>query len=103
MDRQCIFALLIFNGNVREGRIVIRIYMDKKLVIRVKIPLFPKHFLHNIFRGKRRHTMKKILKHYILSEKEMDEIRYTLDWYHKYKILSELEWKSDEKDAEISE
>ena len=33
MDRQCIFALLIFNGNVREGRIVIRIYMDKKLVI----------------------------------------------------------------------
>lgn len=47
--------------------------------------------------------MKKILKHYILSEKEMDEIRYTLDWYHKYKILAELEWKSDEKDTETPE
>ena len=47
--------------------------------------------------------MKKILKHYILSEKEMEEISYTQDWNHKYKILSELERKSDEKDAEISE
>ena len=103
MDRQCIFALLIFNGNVREGRIVIRIYMDKKLVIRVKIPLFPKHFLHNILRGKRRYAMKKIFNYYILTAKEMDEIQYTIDWYHKYKILAEREWKSDEKDAEVPE
>lgn len=47
--------------------------------------------------------MKKLFNHYILSEKEMDEIQYTIDWYHKYKILTELEWKSDEKDTETPE
>lgn len=47
--------------------------------------------------------MKKIFNHYILTAKEMDEIQYTIDWYHKYKILVELEWKSDEKDAETPE
>ena len=47
--------------------------------------------------------MKKIFNHYILTVKEMDEIQYTIDWYHKYKILAELEWKSDEKDAEAPE
>ncbi len=47
--------------------------------------------------------MKKIFNYYILSAKEMDEIQYTIDWYHKYKILAELEWKSDEKDAETPE
>jgi hypothetical protein len=76
---------------------------QKRLVIRVKTPLFPQPFSHNILRGKRRHAMKKIFNHYILSAKEMDEIQYTIDWYHKYKILAELEWKSDEKDAEAPE
>ena len=47
--------------------------------------------------------MKKLFNHYILTEKEMDKIKYTIDWYHKYKILAELEWKSDEKDAETPE
>ena len=47
--------------------------------------------------------MKKIFNYYILSAKEMDKIQYTIDWYHKYKILAELEWKSDEKDAEAPE
>ena len=47
--------------------------------------------------------MKKIFNYYILSAKEMDEIQYTIDWYHKYKILAELEQKSDEKDAETPE
>ena len=47
--------------------------------------------------------MKKIFNYYILSAKEMDEIQHTIDWYHKYKILAELEWKSDEKDAETPE
>lgn len=76
---------------------------QKRLVIRVKTPLFPGPFSHTILRGKRRHTMKKIFNHYILTAKEMDEIQYTIDWYHKYKILAELEWKSDEKDAEAPE
>jgi hypothetical protein len=75
----------------------------KRLVIRVKTLLFPRPFSHNILRGKRRHAMKKIFNYYILSAKEMDEIQYTIDWYHKYKILAELEWKSDEKDAETPE
>ena len=47
--------------------------------------------------------MKKLFNHYILTEKEMDKIQYTIYWYHKYKILAELEWKSDEKDAETPE
>ena len=47
--------------------------------------------------------MKKIFNYSILSAKEMDEIQYTIDWYRKYKSLAELEWKSDEKDAETLE
>ena len=47
--------------------------------------------------------MKKIFNYYILSAKEMDEIQYTIAWYHKYKNLAELEWKSDAKDAETPE
>lgn len=78
-------------------------FVQKRLVIRVKTPLFPQSFSHTILRGKRRHAMKKIFNHYILTAKEMDEIQYTIDWYHKYKILAELEWKSDEKDAEAPE
>lgn len=44
--------------------------------------------------------MRKILHHYILTEEEMDKILYDLDKYRKYKIMAELEWESDEKDAE---
>ena len=45
--------------------------------------------------------MKKIGNIYILTEKEMDALRYELDKCRKYKILAEMEWeKADEEDSE---
>ena len=45
--------------------------------------------------------MKKIGNIYILTEKEMDALRYELDKCRKYKILAEMEWeKPDEEDSE---
>ena len=43
--------------------------------------------------------MKKIGNIYILTEKEMDALRYELDKCRKYKILAEWE-KADEEDSE---
>ena len=40
--------------------------------------------------------MKKVFKHYILSEKEMDKINYLLDLYRKYKVMAELHWEEPE-------
>ena len=40
--------------------------------------------------------MKKVFKHYILSEKEMDKINYLLDLYRKYKVMAELHWEESE-------
>ena len=34
--------------------------------------------------------MKKIFNYYILSAKEMDEIQYTIDWYHKLKCYTNV-------------
>ena len=45
--------------------------------------------------------MKKIGNIYILTEKEMDALRYELDKCRKYKILAEMEWeKADEEASE---
>ena len=40
--------------------------------------------------------MKKVFRHYILSEKEMDKINYLLDLYRKYKVMAELHWEGSE-------
>lgn len=40
--------------------------------------------------------MRKIGKLYIVTESEMDEIRYKLDWYFKYKAMSEIDWREQE-------
>lgn len=40
--------------------------------------------------------MKKVFKHYILTEQEMDRVNYLLDLYRKYKIMAELHWEESE-------
>lgn len=37
--------------------------------------------------------MRKIGKIYIVTESELDEINYKLDWYFKYKAMSEIDWE----------
>ena len=56
---------------------------------------------HNNYRGTNDFRevlcgMKKVFKHYILSEKEMDKINYLLDLYRKYKVMAELHWEEPE-------
>lgn len=56
---------------------------------------------HNNYRGTNDFRevlcgMKKVFKHYILSEKEMDKINYLLDLYRKYKVMAELHWDESE-------
>lgn len=40
--------------------------------------------------------MRKIGKLYIVTESEMDEIRYDLDLFYKYKVMAELNWREQE-------
>ena len=56
---------------------------------------------HNNYRGTNDFRevlcgMKKVFRHYILSEKEMDKINYLLDLYRKYKVMAELHWDESE-------
>lgn len=46
--------------------------------------------------------MKKIGKYYIVSEIEMDEIIYKLDWYFKYKVMAEIDWEELEREKSIA-
>ncbi len=46
-------------------------------------------------------TMKKIGNYYIVSEIEMDEIRYKLDWYYKYKVMAEIDWEELEHEQAV--
>lgn len=45
--------------------------------------------------------MKKIGNFYIVSEIEMDEIRYKLDWYYKYKVMAEIDWDELEHEQAV--
>lgn len=45
--------------------------------------------------------MKKIGKYYIVSEIEIDEIRYKLDWYYKYKVMAEIDWEELEREEPV--
>ena len=63
------------------------------------LAVFYDRVYHNKYRGTndfREVLMKKVFKHYILSEKEMDKINYLLDLYRKYKVMAELHWDESE-------
>lgn len=45
--------------------------------------------------------MRKIGNLYILTEPEMDEIRYKLDWYFKYKAMAEIDWEELEREKPV--
>lgn len=42
--------------------------------------------------------MRKIGKIYIVTESELDEINYKLDWYFKYKAMAEIDWEELERE-----
>lgn len=42
--------------------------------------------------------MRKIGTLYIVTESEMDDIRYKLDWYFKYKAMAEIDWEELERE-----
>lgn len=65
------------------------------------LAVFYDRVYHNKYRGTNDFRevlcgMKKVFKHYILSEKEMDKINYLLDLYRKYKVMAELHWDESE-------
>ena len=65
------------------------------------LAVFYDRVYHNKYRGTNDFRevlcgMKKVFRHYILSEKEMDKINYLLDLYRKYKVMAELHWDESE-------
>lgn len=46
--------------------------------------------------------MQKIGSLYILTESEMDEIHYTLDWLYKYKAMAEIDWTEKQTHEEAT-